>query len=42
MLDLDVHGRIILKWILNKLVGMMKIGLIWLCIGTPSRLLCNR
>jgi hypothetical protein len=32
--DLDVDGRIILKWIFKKFYGEAWIGLIWLRIGT--------
>jgi hypothetical protein len=35
--NLDVDGRIILKLILNKLVGRPWIGLIWLRIWTSCR-----
>jgi len=34
MEDLDVDGRIILKWILKKQDGEAWTGLIWLKIGT--------
>jgi hypothetical protein len=37
--DVGVDGRIILKWILNKLHGEMWTGFIWLWIGTSGRLL---
>ena len=34
--DLGVDGRIILKWILNKLAGRAWTELIWLRIGTTD------
>jgi hypothetical protein len=35
--DLDVDGRIMLKWIFEKWFGEAWIELIWLAIGTESR-----
>jgi hypothetical protein len=35
--DLDVDGRIILKWLLN--VGMIWIGFVWLRVGINGVLL---
>jgi hypothetical protein len=32
--DLDVDGRIIVKWIFKKWNGDKRIGLFWLHIGT--------
>jgi hypothetical protein len=40
--DLDVGGRIILKFILEKLGGMVWFGFIWLRIGAHGRLLWKR
>jgi hypothetical protein len=37
--DLGVNGRIILEWILEKQGGKLRIGFIWLRIGTRGRLL---
>jgi hypothetical protein len=37
--DQDVDGWTILKWILERLAGMVEIGLIWLRIGTSGGLL---
>jgi hypothetical protein len=37
--DVDVDGRIILKWILEKYDGVLCTGLIWLRIGTSGELL---
>jgi hypothetical protein len=34
--DLDVCGRIILEWILERYVGVVWTGLIWLRIGTSG------
>jgi hypothetical protein len=36
--DLGVDGRIILKWMLRKSVGKMRVGLIWLGIGASGGL----
>jgi hypothetical protein len=35
--DQDVGGWTILKWILERYDGMVRIGLIWLRIGTNGR-----
>jgi hypothetical protein len=35
-------GRIILKWIFERLGGRVQTGLIWLRIGTDGWLLCIR
>jgi hypothetical protein len=40
--DLEVHGRIILKWILVKYGGSVWIGLRWFGIGTNGVLLWAR
>ena len=37
--DLSVDGKIILEWILNKLVGKAWAGFIWLRIRTSDGLL---
>jgi hypothetical protein len=37
--DLDVGGRIILKWILERQNGVVWTGSIWLRIGTSGGLL---
>jgi hypothetical protein len=37
--DLDVDGRIILRWILKKHGGRVWNGFVWLRIGTGSGLL---
>jgi hypothetical protein len=37
--DLDVGGRIILRWILERKDGVVWTGLIWLRIGTSGGLL---
>jgi hypothetical protein len=37
--DEDVCGWTILKWILERLDGMLQFGLIWLRIGTSKGLL---
>jgi hypothetical protein len=37
--DVDVDGRLILKWILGKQDWKVRIGLIWLTIGTSGGLL---
>jgi hypothetical protein len=37
--DQDVGGRTILKWILEREDEMVRIGLIWLRIGTSGELL---
>jgi hypothetical protein len=39
--DLDVGGRIILKWILERQDEMVWTGLIWLRIGTSGGPLVN-
>jgi hypothetical protein len=36
--DLDIGGWTILKWILERYVGMVWIGLVWLTIGTSGGL----
>jgi hypothetical protein len=40
--DPDVDGRIILKWIFERLGVGAQTGLIWLRIGTGGGLLCIR
>jgi hypothetical protein len=40
--DLGVEGRIILKWIFERLGVEAQTGLIWLRIGTGGGLLCIR
>jgi hypothetical protein len=40
--DLDVGERITLKWILEKLDGVVCFGFIWLTVGTSGRLLWTR
>jgi hypothetical protein len=40
--DPDVDGRIILKWIFERLGVGAQTGLIWLRIGTGGGLLCMR
>jgi hypothetical protein len=40
--DPGVDGRIILKWIFERLGGRAQTGLIWLRIGTDGGLLCIR
>jgi hypothetical protein len=40
--DPGIDGRIILKWILERLGGGAQNGLIWLRIGTGGGLLCIR
>jgi len=37
--DLDIDGRIIFEWILEKWGGSCGFGLIWLMIGNTGRLL---
>jgi hypothetical protein len=37
--DLDIGGRTILKWILEREDGEVWTGLIWFRIGTSGRLL---
>jgi hypothetical protein len=37
--DQDVGGWTILKWILERYDGMVRIGLIWLRIGTGGGLM---
>jgi hypothetical protein len=37
--DLDVGGRVILKWIIDKYDGLVWTGSIWLRIGTNGELL---
>jgi hypothetical protein len=37
--DQDIDGWTILKWILEKDIGLIWIGLLWLRIGTSGRLL---
>jgi hypothetical protein len=34
--DIDVGGRIILEWILERLDGVVWTGLVWLRIGTSG------
>jgi hypothetical protein len=40
--DPGVDGRIILKWIFERLGGRAQTGSIWLRIGTGGELLCIR
>jgi hypothetical protein len=40
--DPGVDGRIILKWIFERLGARAQTGLIWLRIGTGGGLLCIR
>jgi hypothetical protein len=40
--DPGVDGKIILKWIFERLGGRAQTGLIWLRIGTDGGLLCMR
>jgi hypothetical protein len=42
LLDPGVDGRIILKWIFERLGVGAQTGLIWLRIGTGGGLLCIR
>jgi hypothetical protein len=37
--DQDVHGWIILKWILERQDGVLWTGVVWLLIGAGGRLL---
>jgi hypothetical protein len=37
--DLNVDGRIILKWILRKYDGRMWTGIIWVGLGVSGRFL---
>jgi hypothetical protein len=37
--DIGIDGRIILEWILEKLIGMICTGFIWLRRETSGRLL---
>jgi hypothetical protein len=37
-----IDGRIILKWIFERLGGRAQTGLVWLRIGTGGWLLCIR
>jgi hypothetical protein len=37
--DIGVGGKIILKWILEKYIGVLGTGFIWLRIGTNGGLL---
>jgi hypothetical protein len=38
--DPGLDGRIILKWVFERLGGKAETGLIWLRIGTGGGLLC--
>jgi len=40
--DLDVDGRVILQWILQKYGGKLWTGFMWLKIKTSGGLLCTR
>jgi hypothetical protein len=40
--DPDIDGRIILKWIFERLGGGAQTGLIWLRIGTGDGPMCIR